>query len=901
MFRIDKSDLPVVLTRKALLVLDLQNDVVSSGGIISVENPPGFVENAINLAVHFRNSGNDVIWVRSEFEGSRRVNSESRRSDSVITDRELAQVRRAATADVPSRSRVSQRLLDLYSEMVEDELDLEQLSELQLNSDKFEKPNDETFLTVEHGQSAKYVLPGSPGADFTPLASQNIDKAKDLIFQKSYYSAFRDGTLVQTLRAKFVTEIYLCGALTNISIFATAMDAARHGYSIAIVEDCLGYQSKERHDAALLKLTEVAGCDILSTEDVLQNLPPAIIRSQQAPRTQASDRLQHAAPVATSGISKSRLPNGHGGREDASTSEELAESEGKKREKVQTNIKGRRRPSRSTPGVSSIGDSTPSTDALSDNLTLAVENRTNIVERPEGSPMHLDDPLNLVTKSPRQEESAPLCEGDTTVINNLLDEELSKGVFDMIRDEVVWQKMSHRGGDVPRLIAVQGDVAEDGSVPIYRHPADESPPLLPFSPVVSEVRAVVERRLGHAVNHVLIQFYRDGNDYISEHSDKTLDIVANTFIANVSLGAQRTMVFRTKKDVQSKDIPDDTETPEPRKVHRAPLPHNSMCKVGLVTNMRWLHGIRQDKRMTSQKSEAELAYDGGRISLTFRLIGTFIDKNEQTIWGQGATGKTKNEAKAVSNGETPDAERMVRAFGRENHSSEFDWEETYGRGFDVLHISNLPKLFLSGDVMADLAVKIMLAEYGIAWLDRSIFPTFGWKDNPSRTETIPENHHLKYVDNDVGKPTVEGDMAVMFYLDTIYGPKVPKARDDLARQFTRMQKAYDLLEIWRGLPHTMERFKTTLDIWEGYAEEGPFLAGSKLSPVDFAITPLLIELKKEWPVNPGFVNLDNYVVRMLERDSVKKVVGNLNHQKEQNTTSAQGLITIHAPGVGGNF
>jgi hypothetical protein len=104
---------------------------------------------------------------------------------------------------------------------------------------------------------------------------------------------------------------------------------------------------------------------------------------------------------------------------------------------------------------------------------------------------------------------------------------------------------------------------------------------------------------------------------------------------------------------------------------------------------------------------------------------------------------------------------MVRAFGREDHSSEFDWEETYGGGFDVLHISNSPKLFLSGDVMADLAVKIMIAECGIAWVDRSISPAFGWKDCPSRTEAIPENHCLKYVDNAVGQPTVEGDMAVM--------------------------------------------------------------------------------------------------------------------------------------------
>jgi len=273
--------------------------------------------------------------------------------------------------------------------------------------------------------------------------------------------------------------------------------------------------------------------------------------------------------------------------------------------------------------------------------------------------------------------------------------------------------MTHQGGDVPRLVCVQGDVAEDGSLPIYRHPADESPPLLPYSPHVSMIRDEVEKKLGHTVNHVLIQFYRDGTDHITEHSDKTLDIVPHTFIANVSLGAQRTMVFRTKKSAQAEGTSDDQS--RPRKVTRAPLPHNSMCKMGLVTNMRWLHGIRQDKRMASEKSEAELAYNGGRISLTFRLIGTFLDKHQQKIWGQGATSKSRDTAKTVINGNTSEAEAMIRAFGKENHSSEFSWKDIYGEGFDVLHISNLPRLFLSGDSIEDQRVKLALAEYGIEW------------------------------------------------------------------------------------------------------------------------------------------------------------------------------------------
>jgi alkylated DNA repair dioxygenase AlkB len=47
---------------------------------------------------------------------------------------------------------------------------------------------------------------------------------------------------------------------------------------------------------------------------------------------------------------------------------------------------------------------------------------------------------------------------------------------------------------------------------------------------------------------VLIQLYRTGADYISEHSDKTIDVVRGSFIVNLSLGARRTMTLRTKKD-----------------------------------------------------------------------------------------------------------------------------------------------------------------------------------------------------------------------------------------------------------------------------------------------------------------------------------------------------------------
>ncbi|KAI0738238.1 hypothetical protein C8Q80DRAFT_1242259 [Daedaleopsis nitida] len=292
-----------------------------------------------------------------------------------------------------------------------------------------------------------------------------------------------------------------------------------------------------------------------------------------------------------------------------------------------------------------------------------------------------------------------IAEGDTSVLYDFLPSDLAEGAFESLLKEVKWNKMMHRGGEVPRLVAVEGAIQEDGSFPIYRLPADESPPLLPFSPTVERIRKHIEDVLHEPVNHVLIQHYRTGADYISEHSDKTIDVVRGSKSINVSLGAQRVMTLRTKKDALSNpkadlDAPTELATPNSetgaantkRGTQRVPLPHNSIFVMGLETNAKWLHSIRTDKRPVKIKSEAERYQNGERISLTFRTIGTFLTKDEALIYGQGATGKTREEARPVVRGGS-EAEKLLAAFGAENHQSEFDWEAHYGQGSDVLHFT----------------------------------------------------------------------------------------------------------------------------------------------------------------------------------------------------------------------
>ena len=102
-----------------------------------------------------------------------------------------------------------------------------------------------------------------------------------------------------------------------------------------------------------------------------------------------------------------------------------------------------------------------------------------------------------------------------------------------------------------------------------------------------------------------------------------------------------------------------------------------------------------------------------RISLTFRSISTFCRQSDGRVFGQGAKAKTLGELNRIcssssSSGgggggkaaataaaaaaaaspanredEFAEARRMLSAFSHENQWDKFDWDQAYGRGFDI--------------------------------------------------------------------------------------------------------------------------------------------------------------------------------------------------------------------------
>jgi nicotinamidase-related amidase/alkylated DNA repair dioxygenase AlkB len=767
---------PQLETRKALLLIDLQNDFLQEDGRLYVKNAKEFMPKLPSLVTKFREKG-EVFWVQTEFRETRSLICPDLQSYVIVLDEFLDTTKSSATNTCYEGDQAKHDPKDSLTGCGEDD--------------------PEAFLA--HRSKADWprcCLPETFGCEIPKTIASIIHQKRDFRITKTDYSAFQTKSLLPTLRMKLITQLYLCGSLSNISVYATALDAVRHGLEVTIIEDCVGYRSAKCHEEAMRQMADSMGANGIDYQELMDdlhgNLGDVVTAStfnstvgmrqtgrDDSPETYTMrvkikrwmEDLNEGRPVdsdgcgsegndaSKAGSAKRRSLNRNTGlsasspRRSEIRPSSITAPQKKLGDKVDSDESGLRpslnakasrirvRRPRVTPDVAER-ESAPQSPATA-TLDQAASQQPTIVQPspssvavieadsdPDCSASFQGEMSSLVDKAksagrtlrgakhsrePTDSSTSKVLgpgdfigERDSRIIYDFLPVEKNfDDVFTKLRNdtescEVCWQEMYHRSGKVPRLVAVQGAPMADGPIPIYRHPADESPPLLPFSPTVQSIREQVEKTVGHPVNHVLIQLYRGGEDNISEHSDKTLDIVRGSLIVNVSLGARRTMTLRMKKAASVSPELDQprrasapassphSQTHGKRIAQRIPLPHNSIFILGQDTNQIWLHAIRADKRLLSEKTVEELAFNGERISLTFRQIGTFINPREETIWGQGATSKSAEGARVILKGQDAEkeGERLIRAFSQENHQShDFDWATQYGDGFDVVNFT----------------------------------------------------------------------------------------------------------------------------------------------------------------------------------------------------------------------
>jgi nicotinamidase-related amidase/alkylated DNA repair dioxygenase AlkB len=749
---------PPIETKKALLLIDFQNDFVEPDGNLPVSNVGSFLANLPGLVTQFREKG-QVIWVGTEFLQPRSTISSTAGNHSIVLKQHI------------EGSDDGKPVSDEHDDSAEVRSSRE--DPLALSTKQNLVHNREAFLAlISTPTNHRCCIAGSSGTQYPASLESTIDRSTDVVLTKSHYSAFEETNLLMMLRTRFITEVYICGSLSNIGVHATVLDAVCHGIKVTLIEDCLGYLDNVCHVEAMRRMVDTLGAggvDLQELRDDLAGLLGDVIREEDFPtkfhvsmgpqrsnrsgntKRQIKDCISNTSQNAvkpeckdnTSAVAKSDqadvdIQQPHDSPQPSPKLDAQIPDYSRKRsnsslDPVQEDreLKSSQKPSDRRHSVQpeqlraytaedldqleALAKDSAISPLLSRSRPRSAEKARRLGSRspelcrrsPELSRLHpkslMMDPSNTL-KAPGQRRkkkkitvnilglSDTIGSGDSYLRVDLLPPTEADTAFHELKTTIPWQNMYHKAGEVPRLVAVQGSITpmSDGTsveIPIYRHPADASPELFPFTSLVNMLRKAAQCIIGHDLNHALIQYYRSSDDNISEHSDKTLDIVPGSQIVNISLGAQRTMVLRAKKSSLPSQ-PDTTEEDVVRPAQRIPLPHNSIFILGPTTNQYFLHSIRADRRPEVEKSEPEKAFGGERISLTFRQIGTFIGLDSNKIWGQGATGKTRAEAKPLlAEGKEAKSltEELLSAFGRENHESRnFNWESVYGQGFDVL-------------------------------------------------------------------------------------------------------------------------------------------------------------------------------------------------------------------------
>ena len=941
--------MPTFRTRQALIVVGLQNDFLSPDGKLPVTNGHEYLDRIRRLVPAFREQG-EIVWVRSEYRGDRTVNGKSVGDCSVIfrgsSDHDVDE---DEEADLPSEFQhlssssgrrdplqPSNRTMEIMQRTLARTRDL-RLNDTSVDDedepdDEDDDDDDEELFLSQTANRPACCLPGSTGAEYAPEIV-DLQSPRDMHITKSYYSAYKKTGLLNSLRSKLITEIYVVGNMTNISVYATAIDAAQHAGSINIVGDCLGYRKIERHLEAINQLTEQTGAIITSSrtllarlrgEDAQETNPEEISREPPADESIPLERLPHRYFTARTGVETNDGQSTHATLSAATIARFVNDGQDVAQDlpsndqphPLRVDVGRFRRSSverveRNAQHISPSPNESSVRDDLSERPSIGHKRRSSemdaLIREDNVDPSRgksASDPTHGVKRSMSKKQKHfhslatlstlgpddTIGTGDTSITYGFLPAEHARSAFQQLLTEVPWQTMRHATGEVPRLVCCQGSIDQSGCMPIYRHPSDSSLPLLHWSPAVLRIKMEAEKRVGHELNHALIQLYRGGTDSISEHTDKTLDIVAGSKIVNASFGAQRTMRLRIKR-VSANDSSGQVDNKKDdgkrgdrassRETQRIHMPHNSILSMGLDTNSRYLHGIQPDKRIQAELSESEKAYDGLRISITFRNIGTFITSDSKKIWGQGATGKRMEAATMTINGDACASEELIRAFGTENQSTSFDWHKTYGKGFDVLHLKTplpeleKPILFLRGNHSTDdQAVTLGLEHLGIE-TDIVEEPRIGLDLNsPDQLATMidaqstqvswtmrQKTRQLVYRDVDALHSQVTGVAPILLYLYMRYrgsSGTTQMAKEieilsspllDRAKEHIRLVvKSYETLD--ESLVTEVDELIADCMLLSelGTGSEPAFIAGAEFGVADcylFPVVEQLVEYKKQ--------------------------------------------------------
>ncbi|MGH2622421.1 MAG: alpha-ketoglutarate-dependent dioxygenase AlkB family protein [Sphingobacterium sp.] len=204
--------------------------------------------------------------------------------------------------------------------------------------------------------------------------------------------------------------------------------------------------------------------------------------------------------------------------------------------------------------------------------------------------MTLFDDTDLFTAGSSGRKKFDLPDAEILLIDNFFTKQQSDYYYDILLGNTDWRiyqmPMYDKVVTAPRMISWFQDPSDTMS----------STNVPELTNDLKQIRARVETEVNLKFNAVLLNLYRNGQDGVCWHSDKTNRSGVNPVIASVTFGETR--LFRLRHKFRA-DIPQV----------EIPLHHGSFLLMAGTTNSYWEHQVPKTARKVLP-----------RINLTFRRI-----------------------------------------------------------------------------------------------------------------------------------------------------------------------------------------------------------------------------------------------------------------------------------------
>jgi alkylated DNA repair dioxygenase AlkB len=183
-------------------------------------------------------------------------------------------------------------------------------------------------------------------------------------------------------------------------------------------------------------------------------------------------------------------------------------------------------------------------------------------------------------------------DGEVISYGKIYTDELSGDIFKELSNKISWENetvvMFGKEITTKRKVAFY---ANDGLSYTY---SQKTKKALPWLASLAQVKLTVEQYTNQKYNACLLNYYHNGNEGMGWHADDEKEIIPNSSIASVSLGANRKFSFkhRISKEVIS-----------------IILENGSLIEMKGALQQHWVHSLPKSMKVTAP-----------RINLTFRQM-----------------------------------------------------------------------------------------------------------------------------------------------------------------------------------------------------------------------------------------------------------------------------------------